>query len=345
MIRLTYSYIERLAFLPFKVPYHMKAAVLHEFGSLPRYEDFPDPGTGAGDVLIRVTAAVLENFDKMAAQGIHYASKRMFPQFPAIVGHSGVGTLANGTLVAFAGSRPPYGTMAEIAVVPKEYAGYVSPVPEGVDAGLAAALPASALTSYLPLKWGAKLEPGQSLLILGATGVSGKLAVRIAALLGAGKVVAAGRESSILGSLRQMGADAIIDLKRPDAEVYDAFVRESSGGYDVVLDFLWGHPAELLFKAITPGEAGFAKHRTRYIQIGQAAGAVISFAAEALRTSGLELSGVGNVPPEALPQALEQVWTWVRERKLTMDIEKVDLSCVTEAWVRKATGKRIVIMP
>jgi NADPH:quinone reductase-like Zn-dependent oxidoreductase len=269
----------------------------------------------------------------------------MFPQFPAIVGHSGVGTLADGTLVAFGGSRPPYGTMAEIAVVPKEYAGYVSPVPEGVDARLAAALPASALTSYLPLKWGAKLEPGQSVLILGATGVSGKLAVRIAALLGAGKVVAAGREPSILDSLREMGAGAIIDLKQPDAEVYDAFVRESGGGYDVILDFLWGLPTELLFRAITPNEVGFAKHRTRYIQIGQAAGAVISFPAEALRTSGLELSGVGNVPLEALPQALEQIWTWVREGKLTMDIEKVDLSCVTEAWLRKTTGKRIVIVP
>jgi len=322
----------------------MKAAVLHEFGSLPRYEDFSEPTADAGDVLIHVKAAVLENFDKMAAQGVHYASKRMFPQLPAIVGHSGVGTLTDGTLVAFGGSRPPYGTMAEIAV-PKEYAGYVSPVPEGVDAGLAAALPASALTSYLPLKWGAKLEPGQSVLILGATGVSGKLAVRIASLLGAGKVVAAGREASILESLRKMGAGAIIDLKEPDTEVYGAFVRESGGGYDVILDFLWGHPTELLFRAITPNEVGFAKHRTRYIQIGQAAGAAISFPAEALRTSGLELSGVGNVPPEALPQALEQVWTWVREGKLTMNIEKVDLSCVTEAWLRKTTGERIVIVP
>jgi NADPH:quinone reductase-like Zn-dependent oxidoreductase len=235
--------------------------------------------------------------------------------------------------------------MAEIAVVPREYAGYVSPVPEGVDAGLAAALPASALTSYLPLKWGAKLEPGQTALILGATGASGKLAVRIASLLGAGKVIAAGREASILESLPEIGASAIIDLKEPDTEVYDAFVRESGGGYDVILDFLWGHPTELLFKAITPNEVGFAKHRTRYIQIGQAAGAVISFPAEALRTSGLELSGVGKVPLEALPQALEQIWTWVREGKLTMDIEKVDLSCVTEAWQRKTTGKRIVIVP
>jgi NADPH:quinone reductase-like Zn-dependent oxidoreductase len=323
----------------------MKAAVLHEFGSLPRYEDFSEPIAEAGDLLIHVKSVVLENFDKMAAQGVHYASKRMFPQFPAVVGHSGVGTLADGTLVAFGGSRPPYGTMAEIAVVPREYAGYVSPVPAGVDAGLAAALPSAALTSYLPLKCGTKLEPGQSVLILGATGVSGKLAVRIAALLGAGKVVAAGRESSTLDSLRKMGADAIIDLTQPDAEVCDAFVRESGGGYDVILDFLWGHPTELLFKAITPDEVGFAKHSTRYVQIGQAAGAVISFAAEALRTSGLELSGVGRVPPEALPQALQQIWTWLREGKLTMDIEKVDLSCVTEAWLRKTTGQRIVIVP
>ncbi len=323
----------------------MKAAVLHEFGSLPRYEDFPEPIAGAGDVLIHVRAVALENFDKMVAQGVHYASKRIFPQFPAIVGHSGAGTLADGTLVTFGGSRPPYGTMAEMAVVPREYAGYVTPVPEGVDAGLAAGLPASALTSYLPLKWGAKLEPGQTVLILGASGVSGKLAVRIASLLGAGKVVAAGRETSVLESLPEAGASAIIDLKLPDAEVYDAFVRESNGVYDVILDFLWGHPAELLFRAITPNEAGFARHRTRYIQIGQSAGAVITFRAEALRTSGLEMSGLGNVPPGALPQALQQIWTWVREGKLTMDIEKVELSCVTEAWLRKTTGQRIVIVP
>jgi NADPH:quinone reductase-like Zn-dependent oxidoreductase len=322
----------------------MKAAVLHEFGSLPRYEDFSEPTAGAGDVLIHVKAAVLENFDKMAAQGVHYASQRMFPHFPAIVGHSGVGTLADGTLVTFGGSRPPYGTMAERAVVPREFVGYVSPVPEGVDAGLAAALPSAALTSYLPLRWGAKLAPGQRVLILGATGVSGQLAVRIASLLGAGKVVAAGREASILDSLREMGADAIIDLKEPDAALYDAFVLEAGGGYDVVLDFVWGHPTEVLFKAITPNEVGFARHRTRHIQIGQAAGAVISFPAEALRTSGLELSGVGNVPSEALPQALEQVWTWAREGKLAMDIEEMDLSCVTEAWQRKTSGKRIVIV-
>ena len=165
----------------------MKAAVLHEFGSMPRYEDFIEPIAGEGDLLLDVKAVVLENFDKMAAQGVHYASSHIFPQFPAIVGHGGVGALEDGRLVAFGGSRPPYGTMAEKTVVPKEYAAYATLVPEGVAPEIAAALPASALTSLLPLKWGVKLEPGQSVLIQGATGVSGKLAVRIAGLLGAGR--------------------------------------------------------------------------------------------------------------------------------------------------------------
>ena len=105
------------------------------------------------------------------------------------------------------------------------------------------------------------------------------------------------------------------------------------------------HPGTLQRLLFAFVKHGFVICLSRAEQIGQAAGAVISFPAEALRTSGLELSGVGNVPPGVLPEALEQVWTWVREGKLTMDIEKVPLSCVTEAWQRKTTGERIVIVP
>ena len=322
----------------------MKAAVLHQFGAIPQYEDFADPVAGEGDLTVHVKAATLENFDKITAQGVHYASKRMFPQFPAIVGHIGVGTLPDGKLVAFGGARPPYGTMAELAVIPREFAGYVSSVPDGVDVGVAAALPSSALTSLLPLKWGATLEPGQTVLIQGATGVSGKLAVRIAKLLGAGRVVASGREESILKVLPDMGADAIIDLKQPDAEVGDAFARESGHGYDVILDYLWGHPTELLLRTLTPTEATFAKRRTRYVQIGQSAGPAIALHAEVLRTSGLELTGVGNIPPGVLSEALEQIWAWVLEGKLTMEVEKMNLCRVTEAWQKTTKGKRIAIV-
>lgn len=323
----------------------MKAAVIHEFGSVPSYEDFTDPIAQPGDLIVDVKAVALENFDKMTAEGVHYASRHTFPQFPAVVGHIGVGALPDGKLVAFGGTRHPYGTMAEKTIVPKEYAAYTTPLPEGVDAGVAAALPASALTSLLPLKWGANLQPGQTVLILGATGVSGKLAIQIAGLLGAGRVVGAGRDEAILQSLPGLGASATIDLKQPDAEICEAFTRESGEGYDVILDYLWGHPTELLFRALTPTVAAFAKHKTRYIQIGQAAGPAITLVAEALRTSGLELTGASNISAEVLPKAIEQIWTWLREKKLTIDIEKVRLRDIAEAWDRKTNGKRLVVVP
>lgn len=323
----------------------MKAAVVHGFGSVPRYEEFADPLAGTGDVIVQVKAVALENFDKMTAQGIHYASKHIFPQFPAIAGHSGVGALPTGKLVTFGGTKPPYGTMAEKAIIPKEYAAYATPVPDGLDPELAAALPAPALTSLLPLQWGVKLEPGQTVLIQGATGVSGQLAVQIARLLGAGRIVATGRECSILRSLPDLGASAVIDLKQVDEEVCDGFARESGNGYDIVLDYLWGHPTELLFRALTPATAGFANHKTRYVQIGQAAGSAITFFAEALRTSGLELSGAGNIPPEVLAEALKQIWAWMLEGRLAIGIERMPLRDIAEAWERKTAGKRIVIVP
>src|SRR5215469_7316087 len=96
----------------------MRAAVIQKFGDIPRYVEFPDPVATGGDVALRVRAVVLDNFDKLTAAGKHYASKHMFPAFPAIVGHIGVGQLEDGTLVTFGGSRPPYGAMAQIAVVP-----------------------------------------------------------------------------------------------------------------------------------------------------------------------------------------------------------------------------------
>jgi NADPH:quinone reductase-like Zn-dependent oxidoreductase len=146
----------------------MKAAVISQFGDRPHYQDFPDPAVDNGDVAVDVKAVALEVFDKMTAKGEHYASRHLFPGFPAIIGHSGVGTLQDGTLVAFGGVRPPYGTMAEKAVIPRQYKVYLTPVPEGVDPAVAASLPASALTSFLPLKWGAKLQADETVREMGA---------------------------------------------------------------------------------------------------------------------------------------------------------------------------------
>lgn len=323
----------------------MKAAVIHAFGDIPHYEEFPDPTHETGDTLIELKAVVLENFDKMTAAGKHYASNHLFPSFPAIVGHSGVGIRADGTLVSFGGVKPPYGTMAEMAVVPQQYVPYISAVPEGVAASVAAALPASALTSLLPLKYGAKLQGGETVLINGATGVSGKVAIQIAKLLGAGRIVGTGRDAGGLRAIMQLGADAGIDLKQSDEIITQAFLREAGKGYDLILDFLWGHPTELLLSTLVPKEAGFATHRTRFIQIGEAAGATISLPAETLRTSGVEMTGAGNISPEVVPEAVQQVWKWIKEHTLQIDIEEMPLKEIAEAWQRTTEGKRIVIVP
>jgi len=323
----------------------MKAAVIQKFGDTPQYQDFPYPTTGVDDVVIQVKAVALENFDKMTAKGTHYASKQIFPQFPAIVGHSGVGTLEDGALVFFGGAKPPYGTMAETAVVPEIYKAYITPVPQGIDVAVAASLPASALTSLLPLRWGTPLQFGETVLVNGATGVSGKIAIQIAKLLGAGRIVGTGRDDEGLHSIIALGADAAIDIKQSDKEITEAFMKEAGKGYDVVLDYLWGHPAELLLRMLVPKKAGFAVHKTRFVQIGEAAGPTISLSAETIRTSGVEIKGAGKVPPDAISEAFKQTWEWIIAGKLSIDIEKASLRDIAEAWGRKVEGKRVVIIP
>lgn len=124
-----------------------------------------------------------------------------------------------------------------------------------------------------------------------------------------------------------------------------ALAAEAGEGYDVVLDFLWGHPTELLLNTLVPKEAGFAGRRTRFVQVGQAAGTSITLAAEALRTSGLEMTGAGNVPPDVLPTAMEQIWDWTAKGSLQLDVERVPLKDVARAWDQISQGRRIVIVP
>ena len=321
----------------------MKAAVLHKFGETPKYEDFPDPTPGDGQILIHVKAVALENVDKMMAEGSHFASQQFLSTLPAIVGFDGIGILEDGSLVGFGGVKAPYGTMAEKTVIPDKY--YVR-VPEGVDAVTAAALPASALTSLFPLKWGAKLQPGETVLINGATGVSGKLAVQIAKLLGAGRVIGTGRNEESMKQAIEFGADAMIDLQQPDEKLAEAFQKEAGESYDIILDFLWGHPTEVLIKTLVPKELRMPK-AIRLIQIGEKAGATISVSADSLRTSGLEIrGGAAGITAEAMGEGTDQVWEWLKADKLHMDIEQVPLKEIESVWKRTDfQGKRIVVVP
>lgn len=321
---------------------HMKAAVINGFGQTPQYKDFPDPVVMGNEQLVQVKAAVLENFDKGTSSGKHYSSNTLFPQFPAIIGNDGVGITESGSLVVFGNIKPPYGAFAE-----KVPAGYSIPVPDGIDPADAAAILPSALTSLLPLKYAARLQPGETVCINGATGVSGRIAVQLAKILGAAKVVATGRNEASLQLLKTLGADETISLLQNDERLSENLVAAGGdNGYDVVVDFLWGHPAEVLIGTFIPKEAGFAKHRIRYIQIGEKAGSHISIPGAAFRTSGLEMMGVGKVANEALMKEIDFTWDLIKAKKLYMDIEKVALKNISEAWQRtELAGKRLVIVP
>ncbi len=255
----------------------------------------------------------------------------------------GIGMLDDGRLVGFCGVKAPYGAMAEKTVIPE---GYHVPVPEGVDAVTAAALPASALASIFPLKWGAKLQEGETVLVNGATGVSGRLAVQIAKLLGAGRVVGTGRNPNSMKQVRGFGADAVIDLNQSDEKLAEAFKNEAGAGYDVILDFLWGHPTDVLIKTLVPDELRMSKP-VRLVQIGEKAGATISLSADSLRTSGLQIfGGTAGITPEAMGEATTQVWDLIKANKLIMDIEQVLLKDIESVWERTDfQGKRIVIVP
>jgi NADPH:quinone reductase-like Zn-dependent oxidoreductase len=321
----------------------MKAAVLHALGAIPRFEDFPDPQPGQDEVLVHVTAASLKNIDKALASGSHYGSDG---QLPTVCGVDGVGVLENGTRVFCAGARRPYGMMATLSVVPRTWC---VPVPEGVDDCIAAALPNPALSSWLPLTWRAQLKRGETVLVLGATGVAGKLAVQIAKHLGAGRVVAAGRNERILQTLASLGADATIALSQSDEDLALAFSREAlRGHFDIVLDYVWGHPTEVLLAALTGHDVRAESRGVRLIEIGEMAGPTISLSAGALRSSGIEISGTGggSVPHSVIFDAFPKVWALAASGQLHIEIERVPLADVESAWRRNdLPGRRLVIIP
>ncbi|MEV5965511.1 zinc-binding alcohol dehydrogenase family protein [Kribbella sp. NPDC051952] len=316
----------------------MKAAVLHEVGGVPRYEDFPDPVPAEGEVLIEVIAAAVENVDKAIAAGKHFAAGQYVSQLPMIPVFDGIGRLPDGTVVGFGNPRSPYGALAEKTVVP---AGSYVPMADGIEPAVATVL-ASAITG-MSMKLAGGLVAGETVLVQGATGVAGRLAVQVARLLGAGRIVATGRDDEQLGEL---AADAVINTAVSDDELIQAFKDAKGEGYDVVLDFLWGRPTELLLRSLTPDSFAFAKP-TRLIQTGEVAGADLVVPAAALRTSGVEIYGAARgLTPETMGEAYNQVLEWTRSGDLTFDLDRVPLSDIESAWQRTSThGRRTVVLP
>ncbi len=318
----------------------MKAAVLHERGGVPRYEDFPDPVPGDGEVVIEVKAVAVENVDKAVAAGTHYASGQFLAEFPMIPGFDGIGTLPDGTLVGFGGMHPPYGALAEKVVVPQ---GSYAPIPEGIEPAVAAVQ--SSAIAGLAMQTAGGLSAGETVLVQGATGVAGRLAVQVARLLGAGRIVATGRDDAQLDEVRALGADAVINTAVPDDELVQAFRAARGEGYDVVVDFLWGRPTDLLLRSLVPDTFAFARP-TRLVEVGESAGSELTIPASALRTSGVELYGAARgLSAESMAQAYQQVVEWTRSGELVFSVERVPLADIESAWQRTdLKGRRLVVV-
>jgi len=322
----------------------MNAAVIDDPGKAPRLAEFPEPVAGDGEVIVSVLAAALKPLDKQLASGSHYASQSR--KLPYVCGTDGVGRRGDGSRVLFAMPRWPYGAMAERTVVPRNLC---LPLEDDVDDRTAAAVFNPGLSAWASLTWRARLTPGETVLVLGATGVTGQLAVQTARLLGAGRIVAAGRNQQVLGSLQQMGADAAIRLDAPGQDLTEAFAREAApSGFDVIIDYLWGPPSEALLAAITRRDFAAGSSPVRLVQVGESAGPSITLSAAVLRSSRLEIlgAGSGSAPPaEAWAAALRELMAHVATGKLRIETRRIALGDIETEWTRDQHGSRFVIVP
>src|ERR1700760_1331711 len=215
----------------------MKAAVLHQLGIAPKYEDFPDPvPQNANQAVLPMKGASIKNLDKGRASGAHYAPHTKFPD---VVGIDGVGVLPDGKRVYAMGIT---GMIAQKALADKNR---LVPVPDGIDDVVAAALPNAILGAALALKFRADMTPGKVVLINGATGVTGKIAVQLAKHYGASKVIATGRNPAALKSLTGLGADEALSLSQ-DQNAFVAGLKaiHAKTPIDIVIDYTWGTPVE-----------------------------------------------------------------------------------------------------
>src|ERR1700728_992799 len=229
----------------------MRAAVLREY-SVPVPGEFEEPSAGAGQAVVEVLAAGLNPVDVAICAGRFYAGK---PPLPCVAGREGVGML-DGARVYFDGPVAPFGSMAQRALVDPDD---TYSVPDGVPDGVAVALGISGLAAWLALTWRAKLEPGEHVLVLGASGVLGQIAVQAAKLLGAARVVAGARSAEGLERCLALGADAAVRLGEPD-DLPAALREAAEDRIDVVLDPLYGEP---LVAAVNAASFG-----ARLVQLG-----------------------------------------------------------------------------
>ena len=311
----------------------MRAAVVRRSGATPALDQFADPQPGPGLSVGTLVAAALNPLDVLIVNDL-LPFRRL--QLPCIAGYEAVVQLGDGTRCYLAGPPAPYGALAELVPVP-DSAGF--PVPAGLDPGLAVALGVTGIVGWVALDYRAHLQPGETVLVLGAGGSAGQLALQSARLLGAGRIVGAARGKA-LEQAADRGANAVVDLAA-DQAIDAGLTAAAPGGYDVIVDFLWGAPA--------PHAMDHANVGARYIQVGNAAGATSTIAAAAIRNKLLTIVGQGTVgtPAEVRRSAYAQLMRHAADGKFTLDLEQTRLEDISQTWEHLKAGapRKLVVTP
>jgi NADPH:quinone reductase-like Zn-dependent oxidoreductase len=319
----------------------VKAAVVSSFGAAPRYQEFPAPAAaGDDDMVIDVIAAGLHPRVRSQADGSHYASTGELPLVPGI---DGVGRGADRLLRYFILPDTRVGAMAEQTVIDTRRS---IVLPSGSDPVAIAAAMNPAMSSWVALRQRVQFHAGQNVLVLGATGNAGQLAVQIAKLLGAGQIIAAGRNAARLAGLPPVGATGTVPL---DGDVGTAARRlgQAATDIDIVLDYLWGQPTAAAMAAIVTGRADRGRPLT-WIEIGSAAGPTAPIPSAALRAAHLQLvgSGQGSVTTREILAELPALAQQITSGTLGIDARPTPLADVEQAWGDAAhTAQRIVLTP
>jgi NADPH2:quinone reductase len=317
----------------------MRAAVVEAVGSPPTPADVDEPVRDEGSALVAVEAAPLNPVEIRVAAGRHPREA----QPPYVPGLEGAGTVvessrvAPGTRVRFEGSALPgfgaQGTLAERAAVPEDS---LAELPDDVDDDLAAAVGVVGITALLALERAAPAG-GERVLVLGATGAVGQMAVQLAKLMGAGRVVGAGRSAERLERVRELGADEVVPLG--DGDFAEAFQQAAGGQLDIVIDPLWGEPAMAALGAI--GTEG------RLVNVGQAAGTDVRLPLEIVRNrqGAIHAISSGWTALERKASAYRRLLEHVVAGRLTTDREVLPLDDVAAAWERQeaSPGRKLVI--
>jgi NADPH2:quinone reductase len=313
----------------------VRAALVEQVGEPPVVGETSEPEPGPGQALVQVTAAALNPIDISISKGLFYGGT---PDVPYVMGREAVGRVVQGerldpgTQIWF--QPPGGGAFAEFALADEEQA---IVLPEGTDHALAASLGIAGLTGWLAVEWRAYLRGGEKVLVLGATGVVGLVAVQAARILGAARIVAAGRDADALEKAREAGAHEVVVLPADAA----AFQQAAGGPLDVIIDPLWGEPAKEAIAA-----AGYS---ARHVQLGQSAGSEATLRSGDIRGKSMVIVGftLGHVPRDKTEAAYRRLIELASSGELAVERETLPLDWAGEAWKRQQDSphRKLVLVP